>query len=260
MRRVIIRTAVAALVVVLGIGVLAGFAALRGGGSDVTRPRLERALAVTFANTYVQQARLLGRPDITAASLQPKAMCDKHGPHVADIGPGGDWTCLMSWEDPNVAMPPEGYGKFELNVHSNSCFTAAGPSKLTGFLTLTDVDGHEVTNPLFEFDGCFDPGGANSPTGVEFPSALNISSTTLTPDSEGHLGVQLTCGTGAAGCAGTLSGDASLGSAQFHMVEESSLVVPLPGVLPADATQVVLTLERTVGAGNDAPVTILVTR
>ena len=69
-------------------------------------------------------------------------------------------------------MPPEGYGKFELNVHSNDCYTASGPSKLTGFLTITDARGREVTNPVFEFDGCFDPGGDNSRHRVVSPSAL----------------------------------------------------------------------------------------
>lgn len=263
MRRVITRTVTALLAVLLVVGALTGVAVLRGGDSDVTRPRLERALAATFANTYVQQARMLGRDKITAASLHPQVMCDKHGPTVADVGPGGDWNCLMSWQDPDVVMPPEGYGKFELIVHSNSCFTASGPSKLTGFLTLTDVRGRQVTNPLFEFDGCFDPGGSNKPTGVVFPSALNVSSSTLTPDAQGHLAVQLTCGTGSAGCAGSLSATANgvdLGTASFTMVEESSQNVPLPGVLPADATQVILTLKRTIGAGNDAPVTLLVTR
>jgi hypothetical protein len=32
------------------------------------------------------------------------AMCDKHGADVADVGPGGDWNCLMSWTDPEVPM------------------------------------------------------------------------------------------------------------------------------------------------------------
>ena len=35
----------------------------------------------------------------------------------------------MSWTDPKVPMPPEGYGKFELNVHSNDCYTAGGPQQ-----------------------------------------------------------------------------------------------------------------------------------
>ena len=123
---------------------------------------------------------------MTARSLHAKAMCDKHGPDVADVGPGGDWVCLMSWTDPQVPMPPEGYGKFELNVHSNDCYTAGGPSKLTGFLTITDTRGREVTNPLFEFDGCFDPGADNSATGVFFPSLFAVTTTTLTPDDEGR--------------------------------------------------------------------------
>jgi hypothetical protein len=36
-------------------------------------------------------------------------------------------------------MPPEGYGKFEVDVHSNGCYTAGGPSKLVGFQTRTDT-------------------------------------------------------------------------------------------------------------------------
>ena len=43
-------------------------------------------------------------------------------------------------------MPPEGYGKFEVEVHSNGCYTAGGPSKLVGFQTITDTRGREVTN------------------------------------------------------------------------------------------------------------------
>ena len=57
-------------------------------------------------------------------------------------------------------MPPEGYGKFELNVHSNDCYTAGGPSKFVGLLTITDTHGNDVTNPAFEFDGAFDPDGS----------------------------------------------------------------------------------------------------
>jgi hypothetical protein len=136
-----IRSLVAVLAVVLLVGGAAGAVALRGGDSSVTRPRLERSLPALFANLYVQQARLVGHDDVTAASLHARAMCDKHGPDVPDVGPGGDWTCLMSWDDPHLPMPAEGYGKFELNVHSNSCFTATGPSKLIGFITLTDTKG-----------------------------------------------------------------------------------------------------------------------
>ena len=185
MRRTIL-TVLTALIVVLGLGT-AVIAANGGNSSTVTRPRLERSLPATFANVYVKQAALLGRTGVTPASLDVKAMCDKAGAVGKDVGPGGDWVCLMSWTDPDVPMPPEGYGKFELNVHSNDCYTASGPSKLTGFLTLTDVKGREVTNPVFEFDGCFDPYGDNTPTGVVFPSLLTITSTTLSRDASGQV-------------------------------------------------------------------------
>ncbi len=50
-------------------------------------------------------------------------------------------------------------GKFELQAKSNTCWTAGGPSKLIGLVTITDTTGKDVTNPVFEFDGCFDPRG-----------------------------------------------------------------------------------------------------
>jgi hypothetical protein len=194
-RRILIPV-IAVLAALVGIGAVAMAA---GGGSSVTRPRLERALPVAFANQYVVQARLLGHPGITAASLHATAMCDKHGPDVPDVGPGSDWVCLMGWTDPNVPMPPEGYGKFEVTVHSNDCFTAGGPSKLVGFQTITDKRGREVNNPVFEFDGCFDPGSDNAPTGTAYPSVLNVASTVLPVGPTGRVALQVTCGTGADG-------------------------------------------------------------
>jgi hypothetical protein len=151
-------------VVVAVIAVLAGLQHASG-GSSVTKARLERSLPRAFSNLYVQQAALLGHSGITVASLDAKADCDKGGPKVADEGPGADWICLMTWKDPAVPLP-DGSGKFELNVHSNDCYTAGGPSKLVGLQTITDTHGSDVTNPVFEFDACFDPDGSNAATGV----------------------------------------------------------------------------------------------
>lgn len=207
------RAAVAAGAVVLAV---AGATAVTAtGGTDVTRPRLERSLPQTFANLYVQQARILGHPGVTAASLHARAQCDKGGPHVADRGPGADWICLMSWDDPNLPLP-DGYGKFELNVHSNDCYTAGGPSKLVGQLTITDRSGRDVANPVFEFDGCFDPNGDDSPTGVVFAadptkpasSAPSPPAATLAAgpvrSGRGTVLVRMDCATGSGGCAGTV--------------------------------------------------------
>jgi hypothetical protein len=257
MRRIIVIVLVT-IVTILGLGT----AVVAGGGSDsstVTRARLERSLPLVFSNLYVDQARLLGRPDLTPQSLNAQAMCDKHGPDVADVGPGGDWICLMSWSDPKNPMPPEGYGKFELNVHSNDCYTAAGPTKLTGFLTLTDAHGREVTNPVFEFDGCFDPNGDDTATGVVFPSVLNVTSTTLSPDADGQSGLQVTCGTGSDGCSGSVTATADeepIGTMQIHMKEESTATLALPKPVPAGADDVTFDVELTTGVGPTSPVTL----
>ncbi|MEP9361638.1 hypothetical protein ABLE68_01645 [Nocardioides sp. CN2-186] len=256
MRRTIL-VLLAVLVVVLGLG--SAVVATSGDSSTVTRPRLERSLTTTFANLYVDQAHLEGR-HLTAASLHAQAMCDKAGVENKDVGPGGDWNCLMSWTDPEVPMPPEGYGKFELNVHSNDCYTAGSPSKLTGFLTMTDTRGRVVTNPVFEFDGCFDPNGDNTPTGVVFPSLLAIASTTITPDADGKAGLQITCGTGDKGCAGTIAvtGDdgSELGTITFHQDEETAATVPLPASVPAGTKELTFTPAMTTGAGPTSPVTL----
>jgi hypothetical protein len=135
------------------------------GGSDVTRARLERNLPLVFSRLYVQQAQLLGHKGISVQNLHAKAQCDKGGPKVADSGPGADWICQMTWTDPNVpadTLP----GKFEMNVHSNDCYTAGGPSKIVGTFTITDTHGNDVDNPVFEFDSCLNPKSSNTPTGV----------------------------------------------------------------------------------------------
>ena len=263
MRRILLRALLPVLVIVLAVGAVAGVVAAHGPGTEITRARLERSLPVTFANIYLQQARLLGHDDVTAASMHPTAMCDRGGASVVDSGPGGDWNCLMGWSDPAVAMPPEGYGKFELNVHSNGCYTASGPSKLTGFLTLTDKRGRTVPNPAYEFDGCLDPEGSDAPTGVTYPSVLNVASPSVTPGAGGAFTVQLTCGTGAAGCKGSVEvfdGRRSLGSVPVSMVEETSKVITMPKPLPAGAKTVDVVLTRTVGSGSDSPVTVPVIR
>jgi len=199
---------VAGAVLLVAVGALIGTS-----HTTVTRARLERNLPVAFSNLYVQQAALLGHKGITVKSLHAQTQCDKGGPNVADRGPGADWICYMSWRDPNVdetIMP----GKFEVSAHSNNCYTAGGPSKLVGLLTITDKNGKDVANPVFEFDSCFDPKGSNRPTGVSLeptkttptgPSALSIGTHRLRPDRDGVIRLVLTCAPGQEGCGGTIS-------------------------------------------------------
>jgi hypothetical protein len=234
-------------------------AVVAGGDSSVTRGRLERSLPATFAHQYVAWTHLQGRNDVTVESLQPKAMCEKGGPGNPDVGPGSDWICLMSWKDPEVPMPPEGYGKFELNVHTNDCYTAGGPSKLTGVQTLTDKNGRTVNNPVYEFDGCFDPHADDTTTGHSFPSVLTVTSTAIRRAPDGSVPIQVLCGNGSAGCVGTLtaaSGGKDLGRVDFRLPEVHTATLTVPGKAPADAKDVTYTFSYSSGFGSTSPVTL----
>ena len=256
MRRFII-SVIAALAVVLAVSgaVLAG----SGGGSSVTRARLERSLPTEFANLYARQATMLGHAGVTPASLHAKAMCDKGGAVEPDVGPGSNWNCLVSWTDPDNPMPPEGYGKFEIDVHSNGCYTAGGPSKLVGFQTITDTRGREVNNPVYEFDGCFDPNGDNTPTGVKFPSLLNVTTTALRPDAQKRVSLQVSCGTGSTGCKGTVvaqAGSTTLGTVPFDIPEERTANLRFDKPLPSGVSDVTFTVTMDSGVGPTKPSTI----
>src|SRR4051812_9408473 len=81
------------------LAIAAVFAATAGrGGADITRARLERAIAPTFANLYVQRSAILGKT-VTAASIDAHAACDRGGPKVADVGPGANWVCMITFTD-----------------------------------------------------------------------------------------------------------------------------------------------------------------
>jgi hypothetical protein len=259
MRRIII-TLVLALV---AIGAATAVSSAIGGGSSITRAHLERSLPTTFANQYVQQAALLGHTGITTASLKAQAMCEKGGPDMPDVGPGSDWICLVGWTDPNLPMPPEGYGKFELTVHSNDCYTAGGPSKLVGFQTINDRRGRTVNNPAYEFDGCFDPNGNNATTGVSFPSVLQVTSTVLAVGSDGTKGVQVSCGAGDGGCIGVMTvadGSKTLGTVPYNMKEQATPTLAVPVAAPVDAQELTFTFTPTTGVAPPKPTTLPIQR
>ncbi|MCW3014827.1 MAG: hypothetical protein JWO02_1919 [Solirubrobacterales bacterium] len=242
------------------------------GGTGITKARLERNLPEVFANQYVQQAKILGHKGIAVQSLHPRATCDKGGPKVADNGPGADWICQMSWKDPNVPLP-DGFGKFELNVHSNDCYTAGGPSKLVGLITITDTHGNDVPNPVFEFDSCFDPKSSNAPTGVSFPqpsttgttaapaptpAGLRLPTGTVTLDRQGRIATMLMCSGGNSGCAGTLSatrGARLLGTTTYAVAAgtNATVHVRLAGGRPVSAGGITLAAKAVIGNAPPSP-------
>jgi hypothetical protein len=143
------RPAVLALVLVAALWALAS-----AGSPDVTKVRLEQSLAPTFANLYVQRAAILGEPGITVNSINASAKCDRGGPKIADVGPGADWICMVTFHDDHDKTQT---GKFELHAKADSTYVAGGPSKLIGLATLTNTKGTDVPNPVFEFDAAFNP-------------------------------------------------------------------------------------------------------
>jgi ABC-2 type transport system permease protein len=125
------------------------------GSSGITGDRLNGAVAPTFANLYVLQQSLRGRK-IAAASLNSRADCTRGDASTADSGAGNDWTCTVTWFNtgPNIAVT----ASYQVHVQTNGCYTADGdgPADLNGQQMITAADGVTVTNPLWQFDGCFD--------------------------------------------------------------------------------------------------------
>ncbi len=142
----------------LPLGLLVGLAVVLGliasGSPDVTQPRVQASLDQTFTNLYLDQQQVLGRPAPSPAAMHTTSSCVRRGGTIAAVGPGNDWVCQVHWTD--VTGNPVG-GKFDLQVHSNSCWTASGPADVLGSFTITDAAGRDVPNPVNAFDGCFDP-------------------------------------------------------------------------------------------------------
>jgi hypothetical protein len=147
----LITPAVTIALAAVAIGTLTAF-----GSPDVTRARLEQAIAPTFTSLYIQRAAILGETGITPASIGATAHCDRGGPKVADVGPGADWICMITFTDDHGKKQT---GKFEVQARTDSTYVAGGPSKLIGLAMLTARTGNDVPNPVFEFDGAFDPNG-----------------------------------------------------------------------------------------------------
>jgi hypothetical protein len=139
--------------VAVSVAVLSGTAGC--GSPGITDARLNRAVGPTFANLYVLQQSLRGR-QVTAASLRSRAACTRGGPATADRGAGNDWVCSVTWFNTGPGIPAT--ASYQVHVQTNGCYTADGdgPADLNGQQLIVASDGATVTNPLWEFDGCFD--------------------------------------------------------------------------------------------------------
>jgi len=143
----------------LAVGLLAllalAAAATGCGQSDITKVRIERAVAPHFARQYAAQAVILGHPGVTPASTHVVLDCDRGGPKVPDKGAGSNWRCKLDFDDDQHVHQ---VGKVDVSINSNACYVANGtPATLLGFTKISDTQGRDVINPTAEFEGCFDP-------------------------------------------------------------------------------------------------------
>jgi hypothetical protein len=157
-RRVSTKTIVIAVLAVVLLGGTAAF-----GGPDITRARLEASVSSTFVNLYnLQQHVQSGTTDVQPADggisdylqFDPAPHCTEGGKDVTVGGPGADWACQVLW--PSPATETLVRIEYEVTVMPNGCYTAQGPSTLVGQQKMQGADGQMHTNPLYEFDGCFD--------------------------------------------------------------------------------------------------------
>jgi ABC-2 type transport system permease protein len=127
------------------------------GPTSVTTARLEAAIKPTFNNLIVLQQRVLGRQIPAGAKVNDYASCVRRS--GVSKGPGDDWICTM-----DMIIPLDGANPFSLtpvafdvSVKANGCYKAQGPPTFIGQPQIRDGHGRSVVNPLYAFDGCFDP-------------------------------------------------------------------------------------------------------
>jgi ABC-2 type transport system permease protein len=153
-RRVLLR-AVLPLAALLAVtaGVVAG--ATSASGSGIDKPKLDHSVATAFAHLYRMQTGELHRPDVTEAQLRTSASCDKGGSLVADVGPGNDWRCVVTWHIPGATAI--GSAIYQLDVAPDGRYVADGdgPQEVNGFFQVHTSTG-DVPNPLWQFDGIVD--------------------------------------------------------------------------------------------------------
>jgi hypothetical protein len=66
----------------------------------------------------------------------------------------GSWVCTVHYPYPDGHLVPL---SFDVEVQPIGCYTATGPPTIVGQQDLTTPAAKTVINPLFAFDGCFDP-------------------------------------------------------------------------------------------------------
>jgi hypothetical protein len=128
----------------------AGVVVLAACGTPATPDALSGSFEETFAGLYLGQQAQLGRTDLTRASLQARARCQRSGP--AKQGPGEDWICLVQYVDADAPNTQS----FEVQMKPDGCWKAEGPPTAQPAVLANPTTGRVSVNRLAEFDGCLD--------------------------------------------------------------------------------------------------------
>ena len=141
----------------LALATIAVTSTLSGCGTSADHTQVARAVGPAFARLYALQQQERGRT-VDPASIGATATCGRGGSTGTGSGPGNDWRCAITYRSGQRAVPA--VATYSLQVRPNGCFTADGdePAELVSAPTVVRVDGTAVPNPLWQVDGCFDPG------------------------------------------------------------------------------------------------------
>ena len=142
-----------AVLFAVAVGVIAVSTSPSATGIDGAK--LDRSLATAFAHLYRMQTQELHRPAVTERELRASASCDKGGALAANVGPGNDWRCVVTWHISGAGAI--GSAIFELDASPDGRFVADGdgPQEVNGFFQVQTASG-VVPNPLWQFDGSVD--------------------------------------------------------------------------------------------------------
>jgi len=121
------------------------------GSSPITAARIEAAIERTFANLVHVQVSWLGLQPMAASEFPVTASCRKLTAGTSEGA--GDWVCTLAWQGPDRQAVRD---TFDLFVTTDGCYMATAAGDNLGGPILKALNGTEVRNLLYAFEGCFD--------------------------------------------------------------------------------------------------------
>lgn len=124
------------------------------GPTGDTEHRLSAAIGEEFNHLTLLQQEMIGRQVPAGAKLDILPNCNRRAAKAE--GPG-DWTCSLNVYLPQShAVPFSATSvEYDVSLDSNGCYKAQSPPAFIGGMTMKNIAGERVTNPLYLVYGCF---------------------------------------------------------------------------------------------------------